>query len=336
MSDGLTLNPGLGGGKVATKDGGAAGHYQEIKFLWGTHDNLNWIGTGAGQALPTTIYDASGNVCVIQNGGLVVAPQALNYLTDSVAAVLFDSSGHQATIQNGALVVTPQALNYLTDSVTAVGPLTDTQLRASAVPVSGPLTDTQLRATAVPVSGTVTAVTGGLTDAQLRASAVPTTGPLTDTQLRASAVPTTGPLTDTQLRASAVPTTGPLTDTQLRATAVPTSVTNFPAAIVPTVYASAALEKRKTVGGSHSLIDYYAYNKSGTDYWLHFFDSVSAAGAGSVPIRPLPLLAHSGAGWNFEPDGYPCVLGIDIAVSSTEDTLTLIASNDVLIGIRYQ
>lgn len=31
-------------------------------------------------------------------------------------------------------------------------PLTDTQLRASAIPVSGPLTDTQLRASAVPVS----------------------------------------------------------------------------------------------------------------------------------------------------------------------------------------
>lgn len=34
------------------------------------------------------------------------------------------------------------------------GPLTDAQLRATAVPVSGPLTDTQLRASAVPVSGT--------------------------------------------------------------------------------------------------------------------------------------------------------------------------------------
>lgn len=42
----------------------------------------------------------------------------------------------------------------------------------AAVPVSGPLTDTQLRATAVPVSGTVTA-TGPLTDTQLRATAVP-------------------------------------------------------------------------------------------------------------------------------------------------------------------
>jgi hypothetical protein len=82
------------------------------------------------------------------------------------------------------------------------------------ISVSGPLTDTQLRATAVPVSGP-------LTDAELRATAVPVSGPLTDTQLRATAVPVSGPLTDTELRATAVPVTGPLTDAQLRATAVP-------------------------------------------------------------------------------------------------------------------
>jgi len=51
-----------------------------------------------------------------------------------------------------------------------------------------PLTDTQLRASAVPVSGTVTA-TGPLTDTQLRATPVPVSGPLTDTQLRATPVP---------------------------------------------------------------------------------------------------------------------------------------------------
>lgn len=63
---------------------------------------------------------------------------------------------------------------------------------AASVAVTGPLTDTQLRATPVPVSGTVS--TGGLTDTQLRATPVPvsgsvTTGGLTDTQLRATAVP---------------------------------------------------------------------------------------------------------------------------------------------------
>jgi hypothetical protein len=43
-----------------------------------------------------------------------------------------------------------------------------------------------------------------LTDTQLRATAVPVSGPLTDTQLRASAVPVSGPLTDTQLRTNPV------------------------------------------------------------------------------------------------------------------------------------
>jgi hypothetical protein len=47
-------------------------------------------------------------------------------------------------------------------------------------PVSGPLTDAQLRATAVPVSGTFWQATQ------------PVSGPLTDTQLRASAVPVSG------------------------------------------------------------------------------------------------------------------------------------------------
>jgi hypothetical protein len=65
-------------------------------------------------------------------------------------------------------------------------------------PVSGPLTDTQLRANAVPVSGTFWQATQ------------PVSGPLTDTQLRASAVTVSGPLTDTQLRASAVPVSGSL------------------------------------------------------------------------------------------------------------------------------
>jgi hypothetical protein len=50
----------------------------------------------------------------------------------------------------------------------------------TAIPVSGPLTDTQLRAAAIPVSGTfyqaTQPVSGPLTDAQLRAVAVPVSG----------------------------------------------------------------------------------------------------------------------------------------------------------------
>jgi hypothetical protein len=62
------------------------------------------------------------------------------------------------------------------------GSLTNTELRATPVPISGTvtvsgggsLTDTQLRATPVPISGTVSVSGGGgLTDTQLRATAVP-------------------------------------------------------------------------------------------------------------------------------------------------------------------
>jgi len=162
-------------------------------------------------------------------------------------SVTFPSS-QNVSVQNASLAVT--------------GPLTNTELRAAAIPVSlatapttpvtgtffqttqpvsGPLTNTELRATAVPVSGTVTANTGltPLTDTQLRATAVPVslatapTTPVTGTFWQATQ-PVSGPLTDTQLRATAVPVSGtvtantgltPLTDTQLRATAVPVSGT---------------------------------------------------------------------------------------------------------------
>jgi hypothetical protein len=57
--------------------------------------------------------------------------------------------------------------------------LTDTELRATAVPVSGPLTDTQLRATAVPVSAaSLPLPTGAATETTLAtvASRLPTLG----------------------------------------------------------------------------------------------------------------------------------------------------------------
>lgn len=62
-------------------------------------------------------------------------------------------------------------------------------------PVSGPLTDTQLRATPVPVSGTVT-VTDGSGPLTVDGSVAVTNFPATQ--------PVSGPLTDAQLRAAAV------------------------------------------------------------------------------------------------------------------------------------
>lgn len=64
------------------------------------------------------------------------------------------------------------------------GPLTDAELRATPVPVSGTVTATPTGTQDVNVTSTV-----GLTDTQLRATAVPVLGPLTDAELRATPVP---------------------------------------------------------------------------------------------------------------------------------------------------
>ena len=74
-------------------------------------------------------------------------------------------------------------------------------------PVSGPLTDTELRATAVPISGTVTA-TGPLTNAELRAAAVPVTGPLTNAQFTAGLASPVAAVPDNQSLANPVRVVG--------------------------------------------------------------------------------------------------------------------------------
>ena len=106
-----------------------------------------------------------------------------------------------------------------TQSAAGAAGLTDTQLRATPVPVSGPLTDTQLRATSVPVSGTFFQATQPVSGTFFQ-GIQPVSGPLTDTQLRATPVPVSGTVS-----VGTVPVTGPLTDTQMRATPVPVSGT---------------------------------------------------------------------------------------------------------------
>ena len=132
------------------------------------------------------------------------------------------------------------------------GGLTDTELRATPLPVSGtvnvgnfpssqavtnagtfavqvtsaptttvtgPLTDTQLRASAVPVSGTFYQATQPVSLAALPALAAgsATIGAISNTSFNVGNFPATQPVSGT------VTATGPLTDTQLRAAPVPVS-----------------------------------------------------------------------------------------------------------------
>lgn len=82
---------------------------------------------------------------------------------DSPVAILYNSGGTEVATPANPLRTDPTGttaqpvsgsvgVNNFPATQAVTGPLTDAQLRATAVPVSGPLTDTQLRATPVPVS----------------------------------------------------------------------------------------------------------------------------------------------------------------------------------------
>lgn len=132
---------------------------------------------------------ASLPVCIASNQSSI--PVTVGNASLAVTGPLTDTqlraSAVGVTVSNATLAVTG---TFWQATQPVSGPLTDTQLRATAVPVSGPLTDTQLRATAVPVSGTVTVGNASIAvTGTFWQATQPVSGPLTDTQLRASAVP---------------------------------------------------------------------------------------------------------------------------------------------------
>ena len=100
---------------------------------------------------PVAGIDGGPIPVTLDNGSVTIAnvtvPTSVTVNNTSAAPVPVSDAGGTLSIDDG------------NGSITVDGPLTDTQLRAAAVPVSGPLTDTQLRASAVPVVGTVAART---------------------------------------------------------------------------------------------------------------------------------------------------------------------------------
>lgn len=132
-------------------------------------------------AVSKTIPDGTGY-------GLNAYVQGNVTVTSSALPAGAATSAAQGTIIAGLASIDSRLAGTLLVATGLAQPLTDAQLRASAVPVAG----TFFQATQpVSIAATVT-VSGPVTDAQLRASAVPVSGPLTDAQLRASAVPVSG------------------------------------------------------------------------------------------------------------------------------------------------
>jgi hypothetical protein len=140
----------------------------------GTNLNTALLATSTKQSdgsQKSQIVDGSGNVISATGNALDVNLKTPATVQISAVALPLPTLAATSTKQSdgtqksqvvdgvgNVIGATANALDVNIKSSTSIGvtgPLTDTQLRASAVPVSGPLTDTQLRASAVPVSGTV-------------------------------------------------------------------------------------------------------------------------------------------------------------------------------------
>lgn len=145
------------------------------------NDVVNQLATGVG------ITDGFAPVSIIHNP-FSLYPGALATTLDPMLPLpagtnLLGTVGIDQTTPGTTNAVRTQSgsTTVVTGNVTVVQP-TGSNLHvavdsAPTTAVTGPLTDTQLRATPVPVSGTVT--TGGLTDTQLRATPVPVSGTVT-------------------------------------------------------------------------------------------------------------------------------------------------------------
>lgn len=185
-----------------------------------------WTVTGAGGTFPVTgtFWQATQPV-----SGTVTAAQATAANLNATVVQATGSNLHVAVDSAPTTAVTNSnldiALSALRDAIIGAGPktLTDVVTALSALTVSisgsvavtGPLTDTQLRATAVPVSGTFYQATQPVSLASVPSHAVTNAGTFA---VQASGTVTanagsgtfavSGPVTDTQLRASAVPVDG--------------------------------------------------------------------------------------------------------------------------------
>ncbi len=105
-------------------------------------------------------------------GGVHWPFSRLAFGPDGTSTRVADADGARLPVAIGgtlpAFAATPTVNIGTAPTINVAGPLTDAQLRATAVPVS-------LTGQSVAITGTV-AVTGPLTDAQLRAAAVPVSG----------------------------------------------------------------------------------------------------------------------------------------------------------------
>lgn len=136
MADNITLNAGTGGSTLAADDVSSV-WYQMIKLAYGALDTATLVSSSAGlpvaQQGTWNVTNVSGTVSLPTGASTAAKQPALGTAGSASADVLTVQgiASMTALKVDGSGVTQP-----VSGTVTASGPLTDTQLRASAVPVS--------------------------------------------------------------------------------------------------------------------------------------------------------------------------------------------------------
>ena len=175
-----------------------------------------------------------------------------------------------------------------------------------STPVTGPLTNTELRATAVPVS-------------IASMPSTPVTGPLTDTQLRASAVP---------VSLASVPTHG-VTGTFWQATQ-PVSIAatvitkGQTLSSTTTLSFSNSLIIKSSAGFLYTLT---GYSSKSTDQFIQLHDSATVPADTAIPKVIFRVPANSNFSFDLGMYGRVFANGIVVCNSSTPTTKAIGAAD---------
>lgn len=116
------------------------------------------------------------------------------------------------------------------------------------------------------------------------------------------------------------------------------AVTNWPAALVPTVYDSAALEASKIVKASAGTLYYLSvYNGGDVDQWYALANATTVPGNGAlVAMQPVKIAGRKTGGWNFGPLGKAFATGIVVYNSTTDPSATkTLGAADSLYSAGY-
>jgi hypothetical protein len=269
----------------------------------------------------------------------IAASQTLATVTN-----LSQLGGAAIAMGTGVRSVGTQRVTIATDDLVPLsGPLTDTQLRATAVPVSGPLTDTQLRATALPVSGTVTANagTGSFTVAQATASNLNATVSIAGSQTLATVTNLTQ-FNGTAITMKAASVAAVAADPALvvaispnntvQTAATPQSAAAYsPTNATTTAYVSNLVAK----ASAGTLYCITGFNSRTSSQFIQVHNATATPTAGAVPSMIFIVPASSNFSLDLTPYGRYFSTGITVCNSSTGPTLT-VGSADCWFDVQYK